>query len=277
VFNVKDYGAKGDGATDDTAAILAATTAAAGSPVIFPAGTYVIATSVSYLAAVSSIVWIGHGTVILDGSTSTVQQLITLGGTLGTPVQLTASPVKGDVTFSATGHGLVKGDLAYLVSTDSFSAASAFFVKGEMAEVEAVSGAVVTLRTALYDGYTAATTTVAKMNAPRVEIQGIKVVRNSNHEGLEIKYARDLYLRNVRVSGARYSSLDLWNCIGGVVENCGSDDAWYTASGTSYGLAVNSCQGLTVVGGTYYGGRHAIAHGGTTPVRGMSYFVCVYV
>lgn len=42
VFNVKDYGAKGDGATDDTAAVTAAIAAipATGGTLFFPAGTY---------------------------------------------------------------------------------------------------------------------------------------------------------------------------------------------------------------------------------------------
>jgi polygalacturonase len=41
-LNVKSYGAKGDGVTDDTAAIQAALDAGAGKSVFFPAGTYMI-------------------------------------------------------------------------------------------------------------------------------------------------------------------------------------------------------------------------------------------
>jgi hypothetical protein len=46
VFNVKSYGALGNGTTDDTAAIQAAYTAAAaagGGIVFFPAGVYLVA------------------------------------------------------------------------------------------------------------------------------------------------------------------------------------------------------------------------------------------
>lgn len=45
--NVIDYGAIGDGTTDDTAAINAALTAAAGSTVYVPAGTYVVTSTLS--------------------------------------------------------------------------------------------------------------------------------------------------------------------------------------------------------------------------------------
>jgi hypothetical protein len=41
-ISVKDFGAKGDGTTDDTAAIQAAVTASAGKALYFPAGTYIV-------------------------------------------------------------------------------------------------------------------------------------------------------------------------------------------------------------------------------------------
>ena len=49
VVNVKDpaYGAKGDGTTDDTAAIQAALTAGAGKDVLGPAGTYLVSSSLT--------------------------------------------------------------------------------------------------------------------------------------------------------------------------------------------------------------------------------------
>lgn len=41
-LNVKDYGAKGDGVTDDSAAISTALTAATGKSLYFPSGTYIV-------------------------------------------------------------------------------------------------------------------------------------------------------------------------------------------------------------------------------------------
>jgi len=57
-FNALDYGAKGDGITNDAAAIQLAITAAAGGTLYFPAGTYLVGTQ---LTGVSNIHIIGAG------------------------------------------------------------------------------------------------------------------------------------------------------------------------------------------------------------------------
>lgn len=70
--NVKDpvYGAIGDGVTDDTTAILAANTAAAGGIVFFPAGTYKMTTG-SLSGANINWMGAGAGASVISGSTST--------------------------------------------------------------------------------------------------------------------------------------------------------------------------------------------------------------
>ena len=57
-INVKDYGAVGDGATNDASAIQLAITAATGGTLYFPAGTYLVGTQ---LTGVSNIHMIGAG------------------------------------------------------------------------------------------------------------------------------------------------------------------------------------------------------------------------
>lgn len=95
-FDVRNYGATGDGATDDTAAIQAAITAAlGGGTVMFPPGTYIVS---SPLTVTSSIHLQGRGTSsaikrgasmtdhIIDGTADTVDVTIsdlTLDGNRG--------------------------------------------------------------------------------------------------------------------------------------------------------------------------------------------------
>lgn len=62
VFNVKDYGAVGDGVTDDTAAIQsAADTAPAGSTVMFPPGVFLVKSAITWT---KTLHWRGRGTTI---------------------------------------------------------------------------------------------------------------------------------------------------------------------------------------------------------------------
>ncbi len=65
--SVKDFGAVGDGVTDDTAAIQAAITAS--SAVVFPAGTYKVSSSITLPAAARTI--FGYGATITSASAIT--------------------------------------------------------------------------------------------------------------------------------------------------------------------------------------------------------------
>lgn len=72
VINVKDpdYGATGDGVTDDTTAIIAANVAAAGRPLYFPPGTYKVTT---LAPSDVNLNWFGAGAgaSVISGSTQT--------------------------------------------------------------------------------------------------------------------------------------------------------------------------------------------------------------
>ncbi|QIS06746.1 hypothetical protein F5X71_34540 [Nocardia brasiliensis] len=77
MVNVRDHGALGDGVADDTAAITAAYTAAAGRPLYFPAGTYPV-TTLPDLADGSRL--IGEGPLRSEIRYSGTDTLLTLTG-----------------------------------------------------------------------------------------------------------------------------------------------------------------------------------------------------
>jgi hypothetical protein len=95
VVNVKDFGAKGDGVTDDTAAIQAAinSVGSAGATIFFPTGTYLISSAITVLK--DQILFTGsqaHSVTIQQSSTT--QNAFTVGNA-------------SEQTFNITFNGIV--------------------------------------------------------------------------------------------------------------------------------------------------------------------------
>ena len=211
VFDVRDYGAIGDGVTDDTTAVQAAITAAAvnGGIVFFPTGTYLIDDELEVAGNVG-LKGTGRENTILDFSAATGAFAngccIKAWGT--TPTALAALSVNASdrtVTLVAS-PTLTAGDiLLFNDPTDSsWSGHRATYRQGEFATVESVAGAVITLRERLYDTYASATADVSKMTAPiSVLIEDLSIVGNSSVSvGLHLKYNHHSLISRINVSGA---------------------------------------------------------------------------
>lgn len=78
-INVKDFGAKGDGVTDDTAAIQAAINAASGKQLVLPSGIYNISGT---LILMGSIYVVGHGQCTIRQSQTNTTSIRIGDGTL---------------------------------------------------------------------------------------------------------------------------------------------------------------------------------------------------
>lgn len=102
VLNVKDFGAKGDGVTDDRPAILTAVTAATGGTLLFPPGVYVIGGAVG-LASNSR--YVGHGATLKKSGTGAA---FAVAGVTGVTVE----------GFAFDGAGLASAVLTVENSTD---------------------------------------------------------------------------------------------------------------------------------------------------------------
>jgi hypothetical protein len=104
VYNVKDYGAAGDGSTSDTAAVQAAITAANGGIVYFPSGTYLVGS----LSLPSGTTLQGEGSQVAELKwTGTTGTLLSNGGSANN-ITVTGLTLDGNNT-AATGIGFSGG------------------------------------------------------------------------------------------------------------------------------------------------------------------------
>jgi hypothetical protein len=276
--SVKDFGAVGDGVTDDTAAINAALTAlVAGGTLLFPPGTYKVTSTINKTFNNGAMVnLVGYGAKIdgtsVVGSVAGDTTLVTLGGARLTGVALGTSASKYATSITtATAISAAVNDIALITSSDLWNPTRAYYYKGEFIEMRGISGTTIDCHTALFDSYTNSTTTVYALSMPTVVVEGLEVVMNANQTALVVAYSRNPTIRNTKVHGARYTGIEFKYCFGGSIENNEVYDAWYSGTGTSYCVGVATCQNVVVNGNNLTEARHCITGGGWEPCRNVIY------
>lgn len=260
--NVKWFGAKGDGVTDDTAAIQGALTAAKSA--LVPAGDF-LATELTLASA----------RLIGEGPTSIIRKigegnLIKAYGALGASHALAGAPVIGSKTIqlaSATGDFVVgewaileSNDAAYLSGGDSGYA-------GEIVLIEAISGATVTVHAPIIWAYTLG-------NSPRLRkvawnlrpaVENLRIIMNPNADadlyyaeahGIEFRFCLNPVVRNCEISDGKQSGAQFTGCVQGLAENnyihdlASADDD--VTGGFGYGVHERAANiGLVVTGNRF--------------------------
>lgn len=273
--NVLDFGAKGDGVTNDAAAIQAAIDAMAsiGGELFFPPGTYKITSPlVKTFADGINFSIRGYGAKI-DATALTTGNAIELGGSRVSSTPLGGNVSKNSDTFTVTSAtGITAGRILLITSTDLWNPTRPYYYKGELALVEKIVSTTVTNSNPLYDGYTAATTTVHLLNMPQITVEGLEIECNADMTALQILYARNPVVRGCKVHGSRYAGIYIGYNLGGIADSNFVYDVWNgVVTGTSYGIIVGTGQGSKVVNNTINNARHAIAGGGFEPLREVVY------
>jgi hypothetical protein len=269
IANILDYGATANDSTDDTIAIQNAFNSGK-TTLHIPSGHFKINGSLNLVTSGREINIIGEPNSILDGTQSTADNLMQIGGYSISNFQLSGELKKGDTKITLpSSQTLNIGDVFYIQSTDLWVPSRSYYYKGELAKVVSVSENTITLENPLYDNYTAATSKITKLYTPKVTVNGLTVIRDSNQGGINIEYAKDVILENSSISGAREHGFKLNYVYNGKVDHNKARDFWYPGTGTSYGLVVTSSQNIEEMNNDMLGGRHAIAHGGSFPVRNI--------
>lgn len=281
-INIKDYGAKGDGATDDTASVAAAVAALpVGGALYCPTGTY----NVSLWPTMPD-----RTTIYGDGPTATkimqtgwsAASFIVWAGSLAGSVSATLSANMSvgtsNITVSSTA-GLTVGSYYILGTTTGFSSLDPTMYKGEMVCIKSINSATsATIYGAVRDFYsTAASSTLHPVTFKTgVGIRDISIENTQpgvNKRGLLQFYAcKDVSVHNVHLNGGDIHGLQLNTVINASVSDChienGKDD---TANGfTGYGINVTrTSENIAISNCRFTRVRHGFTCDGTDGNKGV--------
>lgn len=282
-LSVKDFGAVGNGSTDDTAAFVAARTAAAatGGCIYVPAGTYKIN---QVLSSSQDLIMEGDGPSSILDFTGTITGGNYALEALGTATQIqglgTSATVGTNTVTFATAPSLAVGDVFVIFNptNSSWSSFRSNYFAGEWCEVDAVNGSAVTVTNQLYDTYLPGNVSVYKITSPRVALRNF-AIRGTTVLGL-IRPVLCLapLIDNIKATHANNSIVYFDRCFKASVIN--PDFTNVGDGGDDYGIAVGNSQHVRVLGGYVFSRRHAITTGGNAetcavPVRDFRAIGCV--
>lgn len=279
--SVKDFGAVGDGVTDDTAAIQAALDS--GSKMVYaPQGDYKITGQLLAPRGVS-LKGDGIGVTVFDasgidylvaGATGANSVIKTEEGTFDPLPSLLNNVATNDkeITFVSS-HGLVVGDIIHIYNpTDgSWLGNRSVYRAGEYLKVSAVSGNTVRFEGSVVDDYQVADVDLYKVNMVSVNFSGFTLHCNPNAQGtsfrgLQLHTCKHSSIRDVEVITAPYIGIGTVMCFDITIDNCNATDNFEDEFGGEYGLAISNCTYVDVTNGYYVSQRHGITTGGGSGV-----------
>jgi len=223
--NAKNYGAVGDGVTDDTAAIQAAITAANGNSVFLPDGTYLVTELLL------------TGKLFGNRNTTTIKKsgegnLIKAYGSAGTTYALSVAPVAKDValTTSASDVPFAVNEWAMLTSEDAAFVGGTSGKRGELVRIASVSGTTVTLQAPVIWTYTLGNAPkLQKINwnvSPTLEDLTLELnpsasgtIFTSENHGVEFRFCLEPVVQNCEIFNGVQSGVQLTACVNGLMAN----------------------------------------------------------
>lgn len=268
--SIKDFGAVGDGVTNDTDAFEDAIAAIAttGQTLYVPAGTYKLTREI---ATTGDLIIEGDGdSTVLDFSgtvTGGTGKALSVSGSFTALPDLSTNASKNDqslVFVSAPSLSVTDVLVIYNPTDFSYSGFRFYYRAGEWCEVDGVSGSTVSLTNSLYDGYVAGAVDLYKLSSPTVSLRNFRIIGTTVESLITISLCNRPLVENVsgylennwivsfdRCYKPTAINLNLFN------KGDGGDD---------YGLVITNSQDVEVIGGNYYARRHAITTGGAADV-----------
>lgn len=280
IKSVKDYGATGDGVTDDTAAIQLAFNA--NVPLFFPQGTYKITSTLTISNANIHLYGSGDSSV-LNFSTNGELKLTCTPSSL--PNLSSNIQAGGNVISFSTAHGLSEGDVivAYNPTDFSFSPQRNYYRDGCFFKVaDPTNSTNIKTYSTSPDTYASASMTMTKLTGGKVHISNLKIIppSGSSKVALTVQGHEGVIIRDILLNtGATGSGIVIQSCFDVDVKNVKATARRSASfpSSDSYPIVFNNSQKITVSNCSLYSDRHCLAMGGGsgTPVRNVIIDHCI--
>ena len=264
VVNVKDFGAVGDGVTNDTDFIQAAINA-------IPTGKTLNGNGLTYLIT-SSLTLKAEMTLenfVFDFSTAgNLDQLLVASGSIGTAISITAGLTANQVTFTvADGSVFSANDYVYIKSADLWDNWDDFCIMAETHKIKSVSGNSITLYDPILYPMTT-TPTIQKLNTlDNLVLRGIRAYgsgagASGDQEGAQLTYCKNLILDNCNFTKFDDRCIRIDTCINFTVVNSTFGKVYKT--GFSYGIAIaNASINGKISNNNFFECRHGVTLGDT--------------
>lgn len=208
-ISVKDFGATGDGITNDADAVEAAINAAlaGGRSVYFPFGTYNIATAKSFVYSGNLYLFGSGATLLLTAGTPTA---LSFSATAGATTTLSAGVTDEDKYISVTNAAnMAEGQLIWLFTATPVDSGYGY-KKQSTFLISNIDGTDIYLSDPSNFPFTIAETTVYTYQPASLYMDGINIVQNGADKRFDTTYLQNTRIQNATIQGYAEFLGDVW-------------------------------------------------------------------
>ena len=265
-INVMDYGAVGNGTTDDTTAINAAIIAAnaAGGNVVFSSMPHLITSPILMKSNVQLVLTntLTCSGMSAYGANETDHSAVLFLGTSVSTSALTVAGASGDLTVTvASGSGFAVGDMVIVEDSSYFGSGTSAGVNSSLARVMNVATNVLTIDNPLPTAFPTATSIVRKVNLIQNASVTVATIAGAPYQGVTFQWARHCIVQDTEVNPIGKDAVYFHSAFGNLATNVNARNPQSVVSPFGYGCLFDFGASDNTLQNSYFEGIREISAG----------------